>query len=92
MSCGLPVVATPIAAEGAWLTDGLDVLLASEPQHFAAQMARLYHDPRLWQTLSVNGKNNIRKHFSPEVVIERIQTTLTRVKIISYPQGLFYSK
>ena len=69
---GLPVVTTPVGAEGMGLSDGVEALIASdEPRDFAAAVARLYTDPELWQHLSDNGYRHIAMNFAPEV-IERI--------------------
>lgn len=78
MCYGLPVVATPVAAEGAHLMDGRDVLIASDPGRFAEQMVRLYEDPELWRDISDNGKRNIRKYFSPEAALEALETSIMK--------------
>ncbi|HEX7341829.1 MAG TPA: glycosyltransferase [Rhodanobacteraceae bacterium] len=64
MSHGLPVVATPIAAEGMHLVDGTDVLVAADADDFAASVLRLHHDPALWLRLSDGGLANVRRYFS----------------------------
>lgn len=64
MSYGLPVVATPLAAEGMQLVDGYDVLLADDADAFAAAVLRLYEDEALWLRLSDGGLTNVREHFS----------------------------
>ncbi|HET7299579.1 MAG TPA: glycosyltransferase [Oleiagrimonas sp.] len=64
MSYGLPVVATPVAAEGMHLVDGEDVLIAEDADNFAAAVVRLYRDPELWRHLSDAGLENVRRYFS----------------------------
>lgn len=64
MSYGLPVVATAVAAEGMQLRDGVDVLLADDPDGFAASIQRLHEDDALWLALSDAGLENVRSHFS----------------------------
>jgi GT2 family glycosyltransferase len=66
MSYGLPVVATPCAVEGMHVADGTDVLVAADAREFAECIARLYRDAALWQRLSANGLDNVRRHFSFE--------------------------
>lgn len=66
MSHGQPVVATSPAVEGMHVVIGKDVLVADDAQSFAAEVVRLYNDPELWQTLSENGLENVRKYFSFE--------------------------
>ncbi len=64
MASGLPVVATPIAAEGMGLRDGVDVLIAEDAERFAEAILRLYRDEALWLTLSEAGLANVEAHFS----------------------------
>ncbi|MDR0770527.1 MAG: glycosyltransferase [Burkholderiales bacterium] len=76
MSYGVPVVATPIAAEGMHLTDGHDVLIADDARAFAEAIARAYRDETLWQQLSAAGRANIEAHFSHEVAAQELERTL----------------
>jgi GT2 family glycosyltransferase/glycosyltransferase involved in cell wall biosynthesis len=64
MSYGQPVVATPIAVEGMYAEPGRDVLVASDAAQIAAQIVRAYNDEVLWTSLSDNGLENVRRHFS----------------------------
>ncbi|MGY6588809.1 MAG: glycosyltransferase [Wenzhouxiangella sp.] len=64
MSHGLPVVATPCAAEGMFLVDGQDVLVAEQAEDFARAVVRLYRDRQLWERLSAGGLANVENHFS----------------------------
>ncbi|MBX3689717.1 glycosyltransferase [Dokdonella sp.] len=77
MSCGLPVVATPIAVEGMHVRIGEDVLVAESASAFAGEILRLYHDAALWDTLSRNGLANVEHHFSfaaARAAVERLFT------------------
>lgn len=65
MSHGLPVVLTTIAAEGMFIEDGQNALVADTPGAFAAAICRLLGDDALWQSLSEGGRQNVRDHFSP---------------------------
>jgi glycosyltransferase involved in cell wall biosynthesis len=67
MACGLPVVATDVAAEGMDLHHGEELLVADSPQAFADAVLRLYDDESLWQRLATGGRRNIEKHFSRSV-------------------------
>jgi glycosyltransferase involved in cell wall biosynthesis len=67
MSYGVPVVATTPSIEGMYLTPGVDVLTGDEPEAFAAAVARVYTDERLWNALAEGGRENIRAHFSRQV-------------------------
>jgi glycosyltransferase involved in cell wall biosynthesis len=52
MSYGLPVVTTPVGAEGISLTDGEDVLIAKDAADFARKTVNAYVDQALWEKLS----------------------------------------
>ncbi|HZH44737.1 MAG TPA: glycosyltransferase [Lysobacter sp.] len=64
MAHGQPVVATACAVEGMHLRDGEDVLIADDPDAFAAAVLRLYGDRALWERLARNGLANVQRHFS----------------------------
>jgi O-antigen biosynthesis protein len=65
---GLPVVTTPIGAAGLGLRDGEEALIASSPEDLAAATVRLYTDAALWRKLSDEGREHVRRHFTPRVV------------------------
>lgn len=65
MSYGLPCVATSVAAEGMGLTAGTDVLVADDPESFAAAVARLHTDDILWEQFSTNALAFAARNFSP---------------------------
>ena len=46
-SMGVPVVSTPIGAEGLGVRDGDELLLARDAGTFATQVRRLFEDPKL---------------------------------------------
>jgi GT2 family glycosyltransferase/glycosyltransferase involved in cell wall biosynthesis len=64
MLFGVPVVATPVAAEGMHLLDGQNALVASSPQEFAERVLRAYTDCPLWERLAEGGRANIRDFYS----------------------------
>jgi glycosyltransferase involved in cell wall biosynthesis len=64
LSYGIPVVASPIAAEGTGLKHGESILVGSTPEQIADEILRLYEDPCLWQRLSENGYRIFRERFS----------------------------
>ena len=76
MSHGLPVVATTAAVEGMQLRDGDDVLVADDPQAFAAAIARACEDRALWERLSAGGLANVARHFSRGVARDALSALL----------------
>jgi len=55
----LPVVSTPVGAEGIRATDGDNLLLADEPHGFADAVIRVLQDHRLSRRLSDNGRATV---------------------------------
>jgi O-antigen biosynthesis protein len=55
MAHGVPVIASPIAAEGMDLDACRELPVCASPTDFARTIASVYHDRERWQTLSTNG-------------------------------------
>ena len=78
LSHGLPVVTTSIGAKGMGFENGFQVMIADDPESFAAAVVRLYKDEELWERLAQNGYAHIEQHFSPSVVEKVIERSLNR--------------
>ena len=76
LSYGLPIVATTIAAEGMFLEDGRNVLIADDAERFAEAIVRLYSNEALWLSISDAGLENTRQYFSIERAQETLRATL----------------
>jgi glycosyltransferase involved in cell wall biosynthesis len=76
LSYGLPAVTTSTGAEGFGLTDGVEALIADEPQAFAATVIRAYGEKDLWERLAEQGYRHVQKHYTPEVVAEIINSSV----------------
>jgi GT2 family glycosyltransferase/glycosyltransferase involved in cell wall biosynthesis len=76
MSRGQPVVATPMAVEGMFVTSGKEVLVAESEQEFADAIVRLYQDEQLWERLSDGGIENVQQYFSVETARRSLQNLL----------------
>jgi len=55
MAAGLPVVATPLAAEGMSLTAGENILVADGAENIADAIVKLYQNEALWTRIRHNG-------------------------------------
>ncbi|MEW6206966.1 MAG: glycosyltransferase [Acidobacteriota bacterium] len=64
LSRGLPVVATSIAAEGMYLTNGKDVMVADSASEFGRAIVDLYNDEDRWSEISTNGLEIVSRYFS----------------------------
>lgn len=64
MAHGVPVVLTPIGAEGMELEHEGQVLIADDPAGLAAAVVRLYRDAALWERLSRASLEFVTERFS----------------------------
>jgi glycosyltransferase involved in cell wall biosynthesis len=76
MSYGLPVVVTPIAAEGMHLSDGHNALIAATASDFAQAVWLAYCDETIWTRLSDGGLANVQQHFSPDRALQALRDVL----------------
>lgn len=76
MAHGIPVIATSCAAEGMYLENGRDILIADTAADMAAQIERAYTDPALWQRMSEAGLANVERHFSAAAARRAIRSLL----------------
>lgn len=76
MSLGLPVVTTPVGAEGMQLVDGVHALIAEDAGAFAAAVVRLYNDEALWTSLQRAAALHIERNFSEDAVRKILERVL----------------
>ncbi len=79
MALGVPVVATTKGAEGLEVRPGEDILLADEPEAFAAQVVRLLEDPALRERLARNGRRLVRERYDWREIGRRFEAFLEQV-------------
>lgn len=65
---GLPVVTTPIGAEGLDAVDGEQLLIGTDDDQLAAQVIRLLTDDDLWTRLSCAGQELAAARCSPTIM------------------------
>ena len=78
LAWGVPVVATPIAAEGMQMVDGQHLMIASDPVEFARRVIEVYQDEELWTRLSDNGRRHIEAHLGYESIRASLSALLER--------------
>lgn len=61
---GVPCIATPVAAEGMGITDGVEVLVAQSIDELIAAVVKAYSDEGLWSRLSYNGLKFVEENYS----------------------------
>jgi len=81
LAYGLPVVTTPIGAEGMGLQHEDDVLVAETAEDFASAVVRAYCDAGLWSRLATCGRRSILRRFSPDAVRPLLARVLADVGV-----------
>lgn len=79
MANGLPVVATPMAAEGMMLEDNKHVLVAEKAEEFAAMVVKAYEDETMWKKLSKNGLHLAEQQWGSEAAWNNLAKILTKL-------------
>jgi glycosyltransferase involved in cell wall biosynthesis len=79
MSYGLPVVTTTIGAEGMDLEDGVNTLIADDPDQFAEKIIILYQDECLWEQLSARSIINVKNNFSFENMEKKLKEVILKL-------------
>jgi glycosyltransferase involved in cell wall biosynthesis len=76
MSRGLPVVTSPIGAEGFNIQPGTHALVEDSPEEFANAVIMAYTVESLWNMLSENGLKMIEERYSPDAVFPAVRSLL----------------
>jgi glycosyltransferase involved in cell wall biosynthesis len=76
MAAGLPVVTTPIGAEGMGLVDGMSALISSTAEGFAAAVTQLAGDRALWESIAAAGRALVGEHWTPAAAGARVREVL----------------
>jgi glycosyltransferase involved in cell wall biosynthesis len=81
LACGLPVVTTPVGAEGLDAVDEEHMLIGETPTSLAERVVRLLRDDELWLRLSRSGQRLAAQQCSPELMSRRLEELLQAVGI-----------
>ena len=73
---GVPVIATPVAAEGMALKDGRDILIAQDQAQWLQHLKRAYCDKAVWQGLSSKGLEAMRRSHTLEAGTDALKEIL----------------
>ncbi|MBC8248372.1 MAG: glycosyltransferase [Anaerolineales bacterium] len=68
-----PVVTTSVGSQGIDCTPGEDVLIADDPQGFAAQTVRLLRNKALREKLGKNGRKQVEAKYDWEIIIQQVE-------------------
>ena len=76
---GLPIVSTTIGAEGLRVRPGENILLADDPEAFAATIIQLFNDPTLAATLRSAGRRWVEDRYDYRRVYGQIDQVYARI-------------
>ena len=76
---GLPIISTPIGAEGIKVRDGENLLLAKDPVAFAESIVRLLTEPELNERLRANGRAWVEAHYAWQAVYQQVDEIYDRL-------------
>lgn len=79
-AAGVPVVATPWAAEGAAARPGVDLLVADGRAAWIEAVGELLDDPGLRERIAASGRRRLAERFSIPVVQERLEAALAAAR------------
>lgn len=79
MGLGVPVVGTPMAAEGIPAVAGRHLLVADNARDFCDRVHDVATQDALWQSLSDEGRRFVNEHFSAERMKVRLRDMLDRL-------------
>lgn len=81
MSLGLPVVATPVAAEGMGLTHKENILIADDAKSFAESVLELYKNEKLWRYINKSSLNFVEHSWGPEISYKNLSKIISKLEI-----------
>jgi polysaccharide biosynthesis protein PslH len=74
MAMGSAIVAHPIACEGVNVSDGVNVLLASDPPSFVDKISRLLESPDMRSSLGLNARTLMETSYGFEAIGQQLST------------------
>ena len=83
MAYATPTVLTDVAAEGTGLTNGLNTLIANDPQEWVEAIIKLYDDGKLWGRFAENSRLLAEENFSFENGLKRFKKIFESVGVYS---------
>jgi sugar transferase (PEP-CTERM/EpsH1 system associated) len=72
-ACELPVIATPMGAEGIRCQHGVDILLANSSHEFVSYTQRLIDDLPFYQSISSNALSTIQSYYSWDSILRPLK-------------------
>ncbi|WP_041713437.1 TIGR03087 family PEP-CTERM/XrtA system glycosyltransferase [Paraglaciecola sp. T6c] len=87
-ACGLPVISTPMGAEGIRCTENKDILLAETSSDFILQLEKLFQSPERYARIAENALQLIQQHYTWESILAPFENKLliNQTELISTSQ------
>lgn len=82
---GLPIVSTPIGAEGIELQDGENILIAADAPSFAAATVRVLTDAALNRRLRLAGRRWVEARYAWQTVYRQVDDVYRRLLAVESP-------
>jgi len=79
MACGLPVVTTPLGAEGIGAAADENILIAEDASEFSSHVARIIRDETLRKSLAENARRFVEDNYDWSVITEDIVSLYAEV-------------
>lgn len=86
-ACGVPLVSTTLGAEGIPVTHGIDILIADEPDAFAAAIVKLVKHRAFAKGLADKCRSLVRSQFSVQSLVLEATEILDTVSRLSPTQN-----
>jgi GT2 family glycosyltransferase/SAM-dependent methyltransferase len=83
LAAGLPIVTTPVGAEGLDASDGEQMLIGETAEALAERILRVVEDDALWGSLSQQGQELITAKCSREVLDQRLREMLSPGRVLT---------
>ncbi len=77
LAAGVPVVTTPVGAEGLDAHDGVQMMIGEDAEALAERIVRVVEDDALWESLSHGGQELVAAKCSLEILDKRLEAALT---------------
>jgi len=73
LATGTPTVAMSLATQAIEVNPGKDILLADDPNDFAQAVIDLLQNPKLRESLGLNGRKLIENKYSWPIIVEKLE-------------------
>jgi sugar transferase (PEP-CTERM/EpsH1 system associated) len=79
MALGRPVVSTTLGCEGLDVVDGVNLLIADNPDQFTEKIVRVLTDRKLYQDISANGRMLVVAKYDWNIITDRLLQIYTEL-------------